>query len=515
MKKMKKVFAMLLALAMVLGMSMTAFAGDNEATITVSNIAKAKNDAEGKEVIGAASVQYLHIIQPAALSTTNTTGWDFVDSSYADAYKTAYGLDDAQAVIQALINEKKANDYTQSASKTSTAINTIATTATGWSPVNGTWSDGTANWKVTEPGIYLVKITQSGFTYTTMAAYVGFSEMEQVNGELQYPAMNDATLIAKGSDDEHITTKTSSDTDKVVAVGDTMNYTIETVVPFVQTQDLEEWGDYMVKDTLEGATFDLNSVAISYKDGGAINKTGIVSLDENVLTVNLSSQLVNNANANKTIVITYTAKVTSVDGVTNTAQTGHQKGEVFDPKYGTGTDKVFTGKVVIEKVDVADDTKKLADAGFEVRKNNETDALTFREVYVDPDAAEADRVVSHYEYDPEGTVTTVKTGANGTATIKGLDVGTYSFKEVEAPNGYSINESPVTAEVKLNEGTTVATSQTDFDDNANDAQMADTTLTSLPSTGGIGTTIFTIAGCLIMVVAAGLFFASRRKSAVK
>ncbi len=43
--------------------------------------------------------------------------------------------------------------------------------------------------------------------------------------------------------------------------------------------------------------------------------------------------------------------------------------------------------------------------------------------------------------------------------------------------------------------------------------IPNTKLTSLPSTGGIGTTIFTIGGCLIMIAAAGLFFASRRKSA--
>ena len=35
---------------------------------------------------------------------------------------------------------------------------------------------------------------------------------------------------------------------------------------------------------------------------------------------------------------------------------------------------------------------------------------------------------------------------------------------------------------------------------------------TLPSTGGIGTTIFTIGGCAIMIVAAGLFFATRRKT---
>ena len=43
--------------------------------------------------------------------------------------------------------------------------------------------------------------------------------------------------------------------------------------------------------------------------------------------------------------------------------------------------------------------------------------------------------------------------------------------------------------------------------------MNDTKLASLPGTGGIGTTIFTIGGCAIMIIAAALFFASRRKAA--
>ena len=45
-----------------------------------------------------------------------------------------------------------------------------------------------------------------------------------------------------------------------------------------------------------------------------------------------------------------------------------------------------------------------------------------------------------------------------------------------------------------------------------EVDVADTQLHSLPHTGGIGTTIFTIGGCAIMIVAAGLFFATRRKT---
>ena len=43
--------------------------------------------------------------------------------------------------------------------------------------------------------------------------------------------------------------------------------------------------------------------------------------------------------------------------------------------------------------------------------------------------------------------------------------------------------------------------------------IPNTKLTALPSTGGIGTTIFTFGGCAIMIIAAGLYFATRRKSA--
>ncbi len=42
-------------------------------------------------------------------------------------------------------------------------------------------------------------------------------------------------------------------------------------------------------------------------------------------------------------------------------------------------------------------------------------------------------------------------------------------------------------------------------------KIPNTKLSTLPGTGGIGTTIFTIGGCAIMIAAAGLYFASRRK----
>ena len=89
--------------------------------------------------------------------------------------------------------------------------------------------------------------------------------------------------------------------------------------------------------------------------------------------------------------------------------------------------------------------------------------------------------------------------------MEGLDEGTYHIEEKVAPDGYSINEKIEDVTLSVEGEATAVLEGT--------REVLDTKLSSLPSTGGIGTTIFTIAGCLIMVAAAGLFFASRRKSA--
>ncbi len=114
---------------------------------------------------------------------------------------------------------------------------------------------------------------------------------------------------------------------------------------------------------------------------------------------------------------------------------------------------------------------------------------------------------------PEAEDALLVTQENGTFTVKGLEDDKdreYKFEEVEAPEGYSLNNSPadITWGADRNQADSAA-------DRLGVSQISDTKLSTLPSTGGIGTTIFTIAGCLIMIAAAGLFFLSRRKSEKK
>ena len=89
---------------------------------------------------------------------------------------------------------------------------------------------------------------------------------------------------------------------------------------------------------------------------------------------------------------------------------------------------------------------------------------------------------------------------DGTLVVYGLDEGTYQITEEQAPDGYSVVEVP-------DQTITNAEGSRDLT-----VDVTDTKLHSLPSTGGIGTTIFTVGGCIIIIAAAGLFFASRRKS---
>ena len=79
-----------------------------------------------------------------------------------------------------------------------------------------------------------------------------------------------------------------------------------------------------------------------------------------------------------------------------------------------------------------------------------------------------------------------------------------TLKKQKAPKGYSINTDGKT--LTLTVDGEVATAKL-----YNEGGLNDTKLNSLPSTGGMGTYLFTIIGVVVMAGAAGAFFISRRK----
>ena len=470
MKKIKKIMAMLLAMVMVLGMTVTASAAN--VTITV-------NDENG-EKLNDAELKYVQVIKP---DRTTRTGWTFIEDAYANAYIAAFKLTGQDDAAQKVIDKLIADDG--KSSEVADALSKIAAMDDKLTIMQNPQT-------VTSAGVYVIKATQENFTYNNMAAYVGFGPVESAN----YPELTSVELTAKRT--PTTVGKEVADEDKVVAIGDILTYTIKTTVPYIDPNHTDR--TFKITDTITGAVYYLtgegSKATVQMGNDTVVGGEELFDVVDNSFDIDLSELILdNNANAGKEIVITYTAKVTQVD--INNQAGSHISGTETSSKPDVD---VYTGEITLTKFDADNNDKKLAGAGFKVTKEGNDKVLKFTK--------NEDGV---YTYNPEGDVEEVFTGTNGTLVLKGLDLGTYNFKETTAPEGYHIADTEggidTSAILKLEEGETTATATIKAS-----AELANTKLSSLPSTGGIGTTIFTIGGCAIMVAAAGLFFASRRKA---
>lgn len=493
MSKVKKVLAIILSMAMVLGMSLTAFAATKDsATITFNELGEADK------------LEYVQIIEP---DTSTSSGWNFCSEEIALAYAKGFLANDdlttvselqKQQIIWSLILSVKgdANVPTEvgsvvpaTADKIDAALSKVA------AEITFTELADKSSLIVNEAGIYVFKAEEEGYTYKPMAAYVGFGEVEGYD----YPSLVDTSVTAKKS--STTIEKTVSDTDHAVAIGDIVTYTVEAYVPYIDANDTNK--TFTITDILEGAEYylagDGSQATITvdgYNDVITFPTPTTTQEGKQTFTVDLSGLIdAQNTYAGKLVTITYTAKITEVDA--NNQALGHI-GD--DETSSQPTVDIYTGTITLTKYGETN-SELLAGAGFEVTKGADTTPLKFTQDVDDNN----EPIPGQYTYDPEGNVTEVFTNADGQVVVKGLDVGTYKFTEKTAPEGYSVNTTPAEATLKV-EGTATAI----FTD---ETSMNDTKLSSLPlpSTGGMGTTIFTIGGCVIMIAAAGLYFASRRK----
>lgn len=498
MKKMKKLFAVLLTLAMVFGMSMTSFAADKN-TITISGKGL---DAEG------AGANYGQIIKE---NRESTLGWQFADDNIKNKFVEAWNNTndpkttlDANGVIAELINlgvlESKAGENKNVEAGTingSTNLSAALAAVTSAATNNLDLKKG-ADVSATGKGLYIVTAHSDGYTYLPMAAYMN------TNGD-------NVAVVAKGAKDQ--LNKKVAESGKSVAPGDEVNYTIDEEYLYIAPNANPK--TFTITDKLTNGTFKANTVEVVLKN--SINDTTgkelVADTDYTInsyangtdLTVDFSKHY-NSAYAGKIVVITYIAiagEVTTEAPLTNNAHSSNGTGKIVEVK-------PVSFKVI--KVDKDTTNKKLPDAEFQLYKEaNESDANAV--------SLTLDNKTTVYGI-PVGNV--IKTDNNGEASVNNLDAqATYYVKETKAPNGYSLNDfayqlsgadvQPASTTTKT-EGNVTYTIQTYTYKNFKDITVKDSKLSALPSTGGIGTTIFTIAGCVIMIAAAGLFFASRKKS---
>ncbi len=519
MKKLKQIFAVILSLAMVLGMSLTTFAYGS-LTLTINEVASTD------------TFEYLQVIEP---DNTTATGWKFANESIGKNYTDAFSItadekipsaDDMQKAIWMLIKYQTDNapgmpeDITKATdSQIAEALDKVADSSYGLT----TTGDG-KQVTVNSPGVYYIKGTDSNanatekYTYSPMTAYVSFNY--NADGVVSNTLTAEPITAKKA---KIKVDKEADDQDKIVYNTQDVEYKVSATVPYVPANENNRY--YIVSDTMTGGKYAVvtedgeneGKLAVTVKIGSgkeAYNKVHYVNVTSNNQGNSFNLDLTEilgvadpddnqyplNYFQGKDISISYHV---IVDGtiVDNTINIGKAENET-NPSYGSDDEKVYTGKITLTKYssdndnDNLEDNKKLAGAKFKVYKKDNAEKKTYA-------TFDTDGMFTGWA-DQDDDATVVETKQDGTLVITGLDVGTYWFEETEAPEGYSVNKEDVSATLSQEgEATAVITAET---------HMIDTTLSALPSTGGIGTTIFTIGGCAIMIIAAALFFASRRKS---
>lgn len=451
MKKMKKFFAVLLALAMVLGMSATAFAAkvtDQYANkITVSNLA-----ADVTTTLNVYNIIYLD--QDDAGNQT----WKVVD--WAEGY-VSENAQTGEFTITNADGLKDAADKQASADVTATEAGT-SHEFTGL-PI----------------GAYVIRAFDSKGTYGLMVA-------NTYDADGNYMASKAASVTAKM--EGYNVGKTADD--KFVSRGQRVNFTVTTQMAPKTNEDGDTLTQFKVVDTstgLKADSFTLDSVIIAgTKANVDASKATAVSNNDGTVTYTVDlSDLIETTESGATVEVKYSAVVENDHTYNNSATASAET-----VNYTPGTVNGYEGNVTLKKVDK--NSNVLNGAEFQLLKGTTPVSVVKVSGGVYKKALEG-----------ETGATTTLVATNGTLKITGLDEGDYAFKETKAPTGYKVNSDNKTFTITANETAEVTVDAGEF---------VNTKLSALPHTGGIGTTIFTIAGCAIMVAAAFFFFTSRKKA---
>ena len=274
-------------------------------------------------------------------------------------------------------------------------------------------------------------------------------------------------------------------------------------------------------DTLsDGITFDkLDTVEITNGDGSTPQVINNYTLDPNnpqssfKLSIDDVKTCVPDLNKGATITVTYTAHLNENAYVNTVGGGTDNKNSVYleysnNPRISTSLDHTPESEVRVYTYQL--NNTKYHD---EVNENNKLEGAGFR-LYSD----EACNNEIKLKKNNDGTYSRdFSTGASGVEMIsdnkgqfnvKGLDAGTYYLKETTPPAGYSACKViPVTIKADHSRNDQVNLEGSNL---TNDIVNIKAGGITLPSTGGIGTTIFYVVGGGLMVAAIVLLVTKKR-----
>lgn len=302
--------------------------------------------------------------------------------------------------------------------------------------------------------------------------------------------------------------------DSTNAYGKTNDADIGQTVNFKSTITAQAGAEnYLFHDKMSaGLTFTaVTKVTLNGTDVAAENyevvTTGLT--DDCTFEVRFTQAFCDTLKANDKIVISYTATlnenaVVGVEGNPNESKIEYgQSGKTTTTPPSTTT--TYTWDLEVLKYGNGDKEKVLKDAQFVLLNKNK-----------DKVAVVDNGKLTGWENVPaageDGTIpwnasTILTTNTQGKIEIDGLDVDTYYLREIEAPAGY--NGLGQDVEVKIT-GATKAENSATLTYTTVVAEINNQSGTELPSTGGMGTTVFYILGSVLVLGAAVVLVTRKR-----
>ena len=312
------------------------------------------------------------------------------------------------------------------------------------------------------------------------------------------------------------------------AINEKFKFQLIATLPASDDRAYDYYDKYTVcfNDTLsKGITFDnLDKVEIANGDGStsqvidAANYTrtpnGSQSFTltiDNVKTCAAAAGL--NLNDGATITVTYTAHLNDNAFVNTAGGSTDNKNRVYltysnNPRISTSLDKTTTSEVCVYTYQLNntkyhdDDTtgNELAGAGF--RLYSDKDCTEEQEIKLKKNTTDG----TYSPYFGADAGDEMFSDEHGQFNVKGLDAGTYYLKETNPPAGYSAcTDTPIV----------ISAMHTEYNV-ALSGNLSTTIINkkaggiTLPSTGGIGTTIFYVVGGGLMVAAIVLLVTKKR-----
>lgn len=500
---------------MVMGLSITGFAADNT---NVSVSVPGEYDA----------VYKVQIVEP---DTSSTDGW-----KYVDAYKSMFSditIDALTAMATAEENfeantDKKNNYFATEGDINNTEAYTSSQVAEKLESLREVIQNDSNkvvgnSFTASEGGLYVILPVKENYTYSPTLVYVPVNFTTPISVKAKGES-DQVTKTLVNVTEGQIGGEGYIDGDDSVTANDTVEYKVTMKYPYFSDGATNK--TFKIKDTLTNGTFINNTVKVKVNGEAAAadsyTVTQIINEQTTEITITFLPDKYNSALAGDDVEITYSVKVDA--DVTSENLFSNKVVSTIGTNSTQSIVKSDTVAVEFDKVNGSGDT--LIGAVFALyEKGTQDDKL----IACIADAAESDNVTVPEEYED---AMLVKDGtADGTLKYDGLDANkSYYVQEIVAPDGYSrvdtefdlvpggkVDGYPNTVTEEDSNGIMTKTTEYRYNDftvaDENEGNgIVNTTLSALPSTGGMGTTIFTIAGCVIMISAAGLFFASRRKA---